>query len=129
MGNEELDGQTKRAVKEAYEQNISWMTTHRGIVDFILSEEEPGYPGNAEYDEIILANPEPARQAADMFDRPRTFRVDLTIKIGPSAQRTWDESYGIPLTAENVKEWMAEVVWVGADQVQAEAANVVDCDQ
>jgi len=126
VANEVIDGQVKTAVKEAYEANLSWMATHRGIVDFIISEEEPGYPGNSEYDEVILAHPEIARQAADMFDRPHKFRIDLSIEMGPAAQREWAQSYGIPLTPENVKDWIAEVIWMGGEQVQAAASSVVD---
>lgn len=116
----------KEAVAAAHVANRDWMTTHRGIVDFILSEEEPGFAGNKEFDEVILANPEESRQAADKLDAPREFRIDLSIKMGPSAQREWAQSYGIPLTAENVKGWIAEVIWMGGEQVQAEAHAVVD---
>jgi hypothetical protein len=119
----------QEAVAEAFSANISWMTTHRGIVDFILSEEEPGFPGNKEFDEVILANSEEARQAADKLDVPREFRIDLSIRMSPSAQREWAQSYGIPLTAENVKEWIAEVIWMGGEQVQAKANSVIDCNE
>lgn len=119
----------QEAVTEAFSANLSWMETHRGIVDFILSEEEPGFAGNKEFDEVILANPEESRQAADRLDAPREFRIDLSIKMSPSAQREWAQSYGIPLTAENVKDWIAEVIWMGGEQVQAEASSVIDCNE
>lgn len=116
----------KEAVAAAMHANRDWMMTHRGIVDFILSEEEPGFPGNQEFDEVILANPEESRQIADKLDAPREFRIDLSIKMSPSAQREWAQSYGIPLTAENVKDWIAEVIWMGGEQVQAKANSVID---
>lgn len=117
---------TKEAVIAAEAANRDWMGTHVGIVKFILSEQTLDGEGNSEYDNVILANPEEARQGADELDAPREFRIDLSIKMDPSAQREWAQSYGIPLTAENVKDWIAEVIWMGGEQVQAEANLVVD---
>lgn len=117
---------TKEAVIAAEAANRDWMGTHVGIVKFILSEQTLDGEGNSEYDNVILANPEEARQGADELDAPREFRIDLSIKMGLSAQREWAQSYGIPLTAENVKDWIAEVIWMGGEQVQAEANLVVD---
>lgn len=58
----------KEAVAAAMAANRDWMSTHIGIVEFILSECELGNADNDGYDNAILQHPEEARREARLLD-------------------------------------------------------------
>lgn len=67
--------QVRVQVAEAFLDNAHWMKTAVDLVDFILSECSLDNVGNDEYDNVILANPDLARAAAQELDSPTNEEV------------------------------------------------------
>lgn len=117
----------KEAVVAAMAANRDWMMSHIGIVNFIISECEPNAEGNDPYDDVILANPEEARNEAQVLDaQGRTFQVQLSLVIPTSA---WNRAYGNALDAAGVREFLQSALFVSTDHVPVSVTSIVDEDE
>lgn len=111
------------AVAAAFDGNYNWMPSHTGIVNFILSEQKPGFSGNSDYDEVILANPEEARGIARVLDGAScSFHIDLSVTI-PGA--VWRGAYGVHLDEDKIGEWIQKALFINTEHIPTQVHGVL----
>lgn len=114
----------QEAVAAAFADNRHWMGTHVGIVKFILSEEEPGFADNEEFDEVILANPDESRNAAKVLDaQGRNFQVQLSLVIPETA---WNRAYGMEMDEAGVTEFLQNALFISTDHIAVTVHSITD---